>query len=217
MDFMDSVDDQLLASITKQLVVKCPNVYAYSKALGEQLLQNLCECGEHGLPLVIVRPSIVTASMTEPLPGWIDNLNGPSGMIVGIAKGLVRTVRLDSRLVADLILVDIAINLMIAAAWDRANSHTAALEKTFSYSTVQESVQSHVLFRILHNATVELCQLQSGLLLEKKCSEDRSTYDFDVRKINWESYMESYVSGVRKYLLKEDSSTLNFRKSNLKM
>lgn len=57
----------------------CPNVYAYSKALGEQLLRNLCECGEHGLPLVIVRPSIVTASMTEPLPGWIDNLNGPSG------------------------------------------------------------------------------------------------------------------------------------------
>jgi hypothetical protein len=87
----------------------------------------------------------------------------------------------------------------------------------FADSTVQESVQSHVLFRILHNATVELCQLQSGLLLEKKCSEDRSTYDFDVRKINWESYMESYVSGVRKYLLKEDSSTLNFRKSNLKM
>lgn len=48
-------------------------------------------------------------------------------------------------------------------------------------------------------------------------AEDRSTYNFDVQKINWESYMESYVLGVRKYLLKEDSSTLDLRRSNLKM
>jgi fatty acyl-CoA reductase len=55
------------------------------------------------------------------------------------------------------------------------------------------------------------------LLLEKMSTEDRSAYNFDVRKINWESYMESYVLGVRKYLLKEDSSTLDLRRSNLKM
>jgi len=47
-----------------------------------------------------------------------------TGMIVGVAKGVVRTVRVDSRLVADLIPVDIVINLMIAAAWDRASSNT---------------------------------------------------------------------------------------------
>ena len=32
-----------------------------------------------GIPLVIVRPSIVTASYKEPMPGWIDNINGPTG------------------------------------------------------------------------------------------------------------------------------------------
>ncbi len=60
-----------------RLVGKCPNVYAYTKALGEQLLQRECEV--HHIPVVIVRPSIVTAALKEPLPGWIDNFNGPSG------------------------------------------------------------------------------------------------------------------------------------------
>lgn len=59
------------------MIGKCPNVYAYTKALGEQLLEK--DCGENGIPLVIVRPSIVTASLQEPFPGWIDNLNGPTG------------------------------------------------------------------------------------------------------------------------------------------
>ena len=31
------------------------------------------------IPLAIVRPSIVTAARQEPIPGWVDNLNGPTG------------------------------------------------------------------------------------------------------------------------------------------
>lgn len=64
--------------LTKRLIGNCPNVYAYTKALGEQLLQK--DCRENGIPLAVVRPSIVTASVKEPFPGWIDNLNGPSGI-----------------------------------------------------------------------------------------------------------------------------------------
>jgi len=56
-------------------VGQCPNTYTYTKALAEQLLEK--ECGD--IPLAIVRPSIVTAAAKEPLPGWIDNLNGPTG------------------------------------------------------------------------------------------------------------------------------------------
>ena len=57
------------------MVGQCPNTYTYTKALAEQLLEK--ECGD--IPLAIVRPSIVTAAAQEPLPGWIDNLNGPTG------------------------------------------------------------------------------------------------------------------------------------------
>lgn len=58
-----------------RLVGRYPNTYTFTKALAEQILQR--ECGT--VPLAIVRPSIVTAAIREPFPGWIDNLNGPTG------------------------------------------------------------------------------------------------------------------------------------------
>ena len=35
-----------------------------------------------GLPVCIVRPSIVVSAWREPLPGWVDNLNGPTGLFL---------------------------------------------------------------------------------------------------------------------------------------
>jgi len=64
------------------LIGKCPNVYAFTKALGEKLLQNLNDEYDQQLPVVIVRPSIVVAAMKDPLPGWSDNFNGPNGKIL---------------------------------------------------------------------------------------------------------------------------------------
>ncbi len=59
-----------------RLVGNCPNTYTYTKALAEQLLEKRCG----SVPLVIVRPSIVTAAMKEPIPGWVDNMNGSTGI-----------------------------------------------------------------------------------------------------------------------------------------
>ena len=60
-----------------RLLGKCSNVYSYSKALCEQLLKTECEA--HGIPLAIVRPSIVSAAINEPFPGWVDDFNGATG------------------------------------------------------------------------------------------------------------------------------------------
>jgi len=46
--------------------------------LAEQLLEE--KCGN--IPLVIVRPSIVTAALSEPMPGWVDNMNGTTGEMI---------------------------------------------------------------------------------------------------------------------------------------
>ena len=58
-----------------------PSTYHYTKALAERLL---LEEGK-GLPIVIIRPSIVTASWREPLPGWVDNYNGPAGFVIAVS------------------------------------------------------------------------------------------------------------------------------------
>ena len=52
-----------------------PNTYTFTKALAEQAVKE----NASDLPLSIFRPSIVVAAAKEPMPGWIDNLNGPTG------------------------------------------------------------------------------------------------------------------------------------------
>lgn len=45
-------------------------------------------------------------------------------------------------------------------------------------------------------------------LTEKISQHDRDTFYCDVRRIHWPSYIETFILGVRKFLLKEDPSTL---------
>lgn len=48
------------------------------------------------------------------MPGWVDNLNGPVGVMIGAGKGVIRTMLCDGTLSAQVIPVDIAINAIIA-------------------------------------------------------------------------------------------------------
>ena len=107
------MDNDMLNEITEKLIDKRPNTYTYTKALAESLLEK----ASNDLPVAIVRPSIVTASWREPVPGWIDNINGPSGLLIAVGKGILKTMLCKPNYRADLIPVDVVINLMIVVAW----------------------------------------------------------------------------------------------------
>ncbi|XP_062711331.1 fatty acyl-CoA reductase wat-like [Aedes albopictus] len=98
-----------------------PNTYTFTKGLAEQI----CYDYRQELPLVIFRPSIVTNAEKEPLPGWIDNFNGPIGLLVGMGTGVMRSgcIKLDNHI--NCIPVDVSIKAIIIAAWKRANSSSA--------------------------------------------------------------------------------------------
>ena len=72
--------------VTKKVIGKHPNTYTFTKALAEQVLQERAT----DLPLSIFRPSIVVASYKEPVPGWVDNLNGPTGKILRFVKNMIQ-------------------------------------------------------------------------------------------------------------------------------
>ncbi|XP_038663847.1 fatty acyl-CoA reductase 1 isoform X2 [Scyliorhinus canicula] len=110
---LEWMDDSLVQDITRKLIGERPNTYTYTKAMAEYVVQQ--ECGN--LNVAIVRPSIVGASWKEPFPGWIDNFNGPSGLFIAAGKGILRTMRASNSAVADLIPVDVVINMTLAAAW----------------------------------------------------------------------------------------------------
>lgn len=50
----------------------------------------------------------------EPVAGWVDNLNGPVGLMLAAGKGVIRTMLVDGNLKAQVIPVDTAINGVIA-------------------------------------------------------------------------------------------------------
>ena len=52
----------------------------------------------------------MTPAYQEPLPGWVDNLNGPTGVMVGAGKGVIRSMLCNGELKSEVIPVDIAIN-----------------------------------------------------------------------------------------------------------
>nr|KAG5688295.1 hypothetical protein BaRGS_017680 [Batillaria attramentaria] len=112
-DVLEWMDDEMVDVLTKKLLKDKPNTYTYTKQLAEWVL--LTEGA--GLPVAIVRPSIVGATWKEPFPGWIDNYNGPSGLYIATGKGILRSMKGESSAVADIVPVDIPINLMITVAW----------------------------------------------------------------------------------------------------
>lgn len=51
------------------------------------------------------------------MPGWVDNLNGPVGIMIGAGKGVIRTMLCNPDYNAEVIPVDLAINGLLAIAW----------------------------------------------------------------------------------------------------
>lgn len=62
----------------------------------------------------------VTPAFREPIPGWVDNLNGPMGVMIGAGKGVIRSMLCSENNRAEVIPVDIAINALIVIAYKRA-------------------------------------------------------------------------------------------------
>ena len=46
--------------------------------------------------------------------------------------------------------------------------------------------------------------------------EDKETFYFDVRKLNWEQYIETFCAGTKYYLLKEDPANLPKARKQIK-
>lgn len=97
----------------KKLIDPHPNTYTYTKRLAEILVRDEYP----NLPLCICRPSIVTPAYKEPMPGWVDSLNGPIGVMVGAGKGVIRSMICEENFTAEVIPVDQAIAGLIGVAY----------------------------------------------------------------------------------------------------
>ncbi|CAG9576933.1 unnamed protein product [Danaus chrysippus] len=111
---MEWMTDDAVSTITPTLLSKLPNSYAFTKALGEALA---VEAMEH-IPVIVLRPSIVIPVWQDPVPGWTDNINGPTGLLIGAGKGVIRTMYCKSNSYADYLPVDVFINGIMICVWN---------------------------------------------------------------------------------------------------
>lgn len=120
---------------TPSIIDPHPNTYTYSKRLAETLVANEKDI----LPVCIVRPAIVIPAVGEPLPGWVDNLNGPIGLLVGAGKGVIRSMHCKGENIGQFIPVDYAINASICIAYFVGTKQTG-LDDVPVYNLTSSSV-----------------------------------------------------------------------------
>nr|XP_033328836.1 putative fatty acyl-CoA reductase CG5065 [Megalopta genalis] len=114
-EIAENLDQKLIATFSIKCLGNMPNTYTFSKRLAEQVIIDYSK----RLPCVIVRPSIVVSSFDDPISGWIDNFNGPMGLMVGGGKGILRVVLMDPVVASDYIPVDVTIKATLIATWKR--------------------------------------------------------------------------------------------------
>lgn len=66
----------------------------------------------------------VVSTWAEPLIGWINNVYGATGVVLGTGIGLLRVWGTDPDQVGDMIPVDMAINMTLAATWEVITKNT---------------------------------------------------------------------------------------------
>src|SRR5499427_6679957 len=87
-----------------------PNIYTYTKSLGEQLV-----AAETGMVRSIVRPSIVESAKVFPFPGWNEGFTTTAPIIFMTLQGQ-RQLPANPKLILDITPVDQVASVMLAVA-----------------------------------------------------------------------------------------------------
>lgn len=106
-----------LESMRNKLADQSANTYTLTKAAAEQLISEEAK----NFPATIFRPSIVISTLEDPIPGYIDNLYGPTGLVTGVQTGVIRSVFCCPGKKADMVPADFTVNALICTTWDGYN------------------------------------------------------------------------------------------------
>ncbi|KAJ0806407.1 putative oxidoreductase [Helianthus annuus] len=118
-----------------------PNTYVFTKALGEMIIGHL----KGDMPVVILRPTIVTSTFKEPFPGWVEGIRTIDSLALGYGKGRLTCFLGNPEGIYDVVPADMVVNAMIVAIAAHANqtcSETiyhvgSSVSNPLKFSTIQ--------------------------------------------------------------------------------
>ncbi|TKY67087.1 fatty acyl-CoA reductase 4 [Spatholobus suberectus] len=88
-----------------------PNTYAFTKAMGEMHVLH----HKDNVPLIIIRPTMVTSTYKDPFSGWIEGLRTLDSIIYGYGQGEITSFLGHPKTILDTIPADLVINCVITA------------------------------------------------------------------------------------------------------
>ncbi|MFV2040281.1 MAG: SDR family oxidoreductase, partial [Acidimicrobiales bacterium] len=105
------VKDQMVeAGRTRAASLGFPDVYAFTKAMAEQAVDEV----RGDIPLSVVRPSIIESAWAEPKPGWIRGFRMAEPIIMNYGRGLLREFPGIPEGIIDVIPVDLVAAAIVA-------------------------------------------------------------------------------------------------------
>lgn len=107
------LDIDMAESLSKHFVGTRPNTYTFTKSIAEALVAS----HSADVPVAIVRPSIIGSTWKGPIPGWVDNFNGPAGVCLAAGTGIMRVMPGREEVLADVIPMDVVANFTLAVPW----------------------------------------------------------------------------------------------------
>ncbi len=119
----DDAEDRRKSWVTKRLVqygraraqtLGWPDNYTFTKAMGERAVEELA--AEHGVPLSIVRPSIIESAYVHPFAGWIEGFKMAEPIILAYGRGTIPEFPGIPEGIVDIIPADYVVNAMLAIA-----------------------------------------------------------------------------------------------------
>ncbi|RLN04623.1 fatty acyl-CoA reductase 1-like [Panicum miliaceum] len=121
------------------------NTYVFTKAMGEMLLGQL----RGDMPVVIMRPSIITSVRADPLPGWMQGTRTIDTLIIGYAKQNLSCFLGDLSVVVDVIPGDMVVNAMMAAMVAHSEEKGAAVVPVYHATS---SLRNPATYSVLYEA-----------------------------------------------------------------
>ena len=85
-DTIMKVPPEEMESKQAKLIGAFPNTYSFTKAMSERILLDHVD----GLPFCMVRPTIIGAAMSEPLPGWLDSISAAASIYLFAGLGILK-------------------------------------------------------------------------------------------------------------------------------
>ncbi|XP_048567230.1 probable fatty acyl-CoA reductase 4 [Triticum urartu] len=145
-----------------------PNVYTLTKAMGEMVLGQ--QKGD--LPVVIIRPTMVTSTYQDPIPGWIEGARTIDAIIVAYNEEAFPCFIGDRKDIMDAVPADMVVNATLVAMAVHWN------EKSQAIYHVCSSLRNPLNGYVFEDACMDYFSIHPRVLENGKPLQNRRPYLF---------------------------------------